>query len=308
MASTFVKRIIIAGLLAVLVAGCSKESNTTGSSGVSGQKVYAQQHSGSLPVRIIPESPTSGDELRAVLTEGGKTETWRWEKNGQILEDENTPQLAKNHFAKGDTISVTVTMGNLEGKASVVIADSPPEIRSVRLTPDNICKGVDITAVPDGFDADGDELRYSYKWEVNGEEKGEDSAVLQGNSFKAGDRVSLCVTAYDGDTAGKPFQTQSVTIPKGCPVFVSTPPTSFKGTQYTYNADARDPDGGAITYLLAAAPAGMSINEKTGLINWPITRESSGTHEIEIIAQNSEGGKVSQRYSLNITLPPGASQ
>lgn len=303
MALTIMKRLICAGFLAVLLVGCSKKENAARSS-----KVYAQQHSGSLLVRIIPESPTSNDDLQAVFSEGGSTLSWRWEKNGQVLEGENTPRLSKSRFAKGDAISVTVTAGGREGKASVTIANSPPEIRSVRFTPDHICSGVDLTAVPDGFDADGDEQRFSCKWLVNGEETGADTAVLQGDKIKKGDLVSVSITPNDGESAGKTFRTQSITIPKGCPVFVSTPPASFKGTQYTYNAVARDPDGDGVTYSLATAPAGMTINEKTGLINWPVTKESSGTHDIEIIARNSEGGKASQRYSLNITLPFGATQ
>jgi hypothetical protein len=308
MLMNFLRIFVIAGLLASLLAGCSKEGRSAKAKAVPGGRTHIQRHSGSIAVSIIPESPTSGDDLRAVLSEGGNNLIYRWEKNGQILEGENSPRLTKNNFASGDTISVTVKAGNREGNASVTIANSPPEIRSVRFTPDLICKGVDITAVPDGFDADGDEIRYECKWIINGEETTEDSLVLKGNRIKTGDTVSAAITPYDTYDSGKTYRTQTITVPKAAPFFTSVPPSTFRGKIYTYNAVAKEPDGGSISYSLASAPDGMTIDEKTGRVSWPIKEGSAGLNNIEIVAQSSEGGKAVQRYSLNITLQPGASE
>jgi hypothetical protein len=304
----FVKILVVTGLLSGLLAGCSREGNPAGGTAVPNRKVHIQEHSGSLRVNILPESPTSSDDLRAVFNEGGNALTLRWEKNGQVLEGENAPRLAKSHFAKGDVITLNVTAGSQEGKASVTIANSPPEIRSVRFTPDQICRGVNVTAVPEGIDADGEEIRYECKWIINGEETTEDSLVLTSDRFKKGDTISVAITPFDGSGAGKTYRSQAITVPKAAPRFISTPPATFRGKFYSYNAKAVDPDGEPITYALASAPAGVTIDEKSGRITWPITEGATGLHTIEIVAQGSEGVKASQKYSLNITLQSGASE
>ncbi|MBP1751564.1 MAG: hypothetical protein H6Q57_400, partial [Geobacteraceae bacterium] len=108
------------------LSGCSrKEQAADGTPGAEQQK-KTQEHSGELFVKILPESPTSGDDLHAVFSSAVSV-SWQWEKNGQLLENEKTPKLARGRFAKGDTISVVVTAGGKEGKASVTIANSPPE-------------------------------------------------------------------------------------------------------------------------------------------------------------------------------------
>jgi len=305
----FSVKFLCAGLVIsiVILPGCSRQERAPGNSAGTAQQKLIQKHTGKLLVSILPETPTSSDDLQAIFTEGGAV-TCHWEKNGRILENENTPRLAKSRFAKGDIISVTASLGGQEGKATVTIANSPPEIRSVRFTPDNIFSGVDITAVPDGFDADGDEVSFSCKWFVNDEEAAGDTTVLRGGKIKKGDRVSVLITPSDREATGKVYPTQALTIPKASPRFISTPPTTFRGNVYTYNAAARDPDGDTITYSLSSSPAGMIIDERTGRINWPITRGDSGLHTIEVTAQNSEGVKAFQRYTLNITLQSGVSE
>src|SRR5262249_25574107 len=53
------------------------------------------------------------------------------------------------------------------------------------------------------------------------------------------------------------------------PVITSTPPFfAIIGQLYSYGATASDPDGDTLKFLLLTAPAGMSINENTGVIQW----------------------------------------
>jgi hypothetical protein len=307
MVTDFGKIIVIGGLLAGLLTGCSKDGNNE-TKAVPESQTHVKRQSASLPVRILPESPTSSDDLYAVLSEGGNHLTFRWEKNGQFIEGQNTRRLSKSHFAKGDSISVLVTAGKLKGQASVAIENSPPEIRSVRFTPENICRGVDITAVPDGFDRDGDDVSYECKWIINGEETADGSLILKGDRINKGDTISAEITPYDSNNTGKIYRTQAITAPKAVPFFISVPPSSFRGKIYTYNAEAKDPDGGAINYSLASAPGGMTIDKKSGRISWPVEKDSAGLHTIEIVAQSSEGTQASQRYTLNITLQQGASE
>jgi len=48
----------------------------------------------------------------------------------------------------------------------------------------------------------------------------------------------------------------------------------------------------------------MTIDSKSGKITWPITKASGGSSIVEIEAQDSDGAKATQKYTLNITLPP----
>jgi thiol-disulfide isomerase/thioredoxin len=53
------------------------------------------------------------------------------------------------------------------------------------------------------------------------------------------------------------------------PTITSTPiTTATVGEEYTYEVDATDPDGDTLYYSLVISPAGMTINENTGVINW----------------------------------------
>lgn len=262
-----------------------------------------QQPVGKLSVKISPESPTVEGDLQAIPV-GGEV-NYRWERNGQVINVETGPVLPKDRYSKGDVISVTVTAHGAEGTASVRIRNSPPRITSVPFSPEYLHRGVDITVAPEAFDADGDRVRFRYKWLVNGEERSEDS-VLKGDQFKKGDKIIIKVIPYDNDEDGVVFTSKPLVIPNAPPSFVSSPPQHFQGEIYMYHAKAEDPDGDILTYSLAAAPQGMTIDNKTGAIEWKINKEAAGTHTLEVVAKDPEGSKAIQKYSLLITIPGGA--
>jgi hypothetical protein len=285
----------------VALSGCSKEEGTTNGGDISRLQHNGQQHSGELKVRILPEVPTSTDDLNAVFS-SDRSVSWQWEKNGRIIEKENTPRLSCRLFIKGDVISVIALSGGKKGKTSVTIANTPPEIRQVRLTPDRICAGVEITAVPDGFDANGDEVGYNCKWIINGEDIYEKSLSLNGKMIKKGDSVSVEISPFDSFGTGSIYRTQAFVVPNAMPEFISAPPSSFQGRIYSYKAVAKDPDDDTISYYLARSPKGMTIDGQSGIISWQIKDDDIGTHSIEIVAQDSEGAKCLQQYTLNINL------
>lgn len=254
-------------------------------------------------IKLIPDIPTVKQDLEALVADGGNV-TYKWGKNGAVIDDANTQRLFKERFKKGDGISVTVTADGEETGVSVVIRNSPPEIRSAQFSPEYIYRGVDISAEPKTFDADGDEVNFRYQWIINGEELiGADSTVLKGDRFKRGDMVSVRIIPFDKEDDGAAYTTRSLIIPNGSPRFTSSPPLKFKGFTYTYNVAAQDHDGDAITYSLASAPKGMSIDGDTGRIVWQFTKTDEGSHAIEVVAQDTEGLKGFQKYTLTITIP-----
>jgi len=66
-----------------------------------------------------------------------------------------------------------------------------------------------------------------------------------------------------------------------------------------------DPEGDPITFSLASAPPGMTIDSKTGVITWRVSEKYAGTHIVEIVAQDPLGIRVTQKYPLSITMKEG---
>jgi hypothetical protein len=234
--------------------------------------------------------------------------SYAWEKNGSAIEGETSPRLSPGRFGRHDRITAVVFSCGVKGSATVVIGKPAPRIVSVSFHPGEIRSGIDIIAVPSSPDPEGDEVKFSYRWSVNGELLSDDTPVLKGDRFKAGDKVSLVVVPSDGAKVGAPYQTASVTVAKGTPWFDSTPSPEFSGATYTYQALARDPEGARLTYSLASAPRGMTVDAGSGMITWPVTSGDSGTHLIQVIAHNPDGAQAMQRYAVTIRLNGGTVQ
>lgn len=90
------------------------------------------------------------------------------------------------------------------------------------------------------------------------------------------------------------------------PTITSTP--SFQGivsVPYTYAVTATDPQNMPLKYRLPQAPAGMTINTNTGLVQW--TPASSGSFFVQVAA-DGVGGSFYQGYTLTVipfaNLPP----
>ena len=83
--------------------------------------------------------------------------------------------------------------------------------------------------------------------------------------------VSLTVADGQGGTATQSFTILVQQEPGNHPPVIISQPvtTAVAGQTYTYPVKAVDPDDDPLTYVLDAAPAGMTIDPATGLISWP---------------------------------------
>ena len=101
------------------------------------------------------------------------------------------------------------------------------------------------------------------------------------------------------------FATQSFTVTVAqtavAPVITSTPILTAKvGTAYRYDVDATDANGDALAYrLVAPIPAGMTINQTTGLISW--TPTANGTFSVTVRATDPGGLFGSQSFNVSVT-------
>ncbi|MBL8057440.1 MAG: putative Ig domain-containing protein [Anaerolineales bacterium] len=72
------------------------------------------------------------------------------------------------------------------------------------------------------------------------------------------------------------------------PQFTSQPAALFAppGYVWRYNADAQDPNGGPVTYSLAEAPAGMTIDAASGFIQWTPPAGAGGAAAVTVQASD----------------------
>jgi hypothetical protein len=213
----------------------------------------------------------------------------------------STEQVPRTKVGAGPGIAIG------QGAVDPMEENRRPRMVSVNLEPaDRIFRGTDIMAVPQALDPDGDEVTFKYQWVINGVETSlVDGAVLRGDQFKRGDEISIHVTPRDPQGEGKTAKTNPVIIPNAPPMFSSNPPMEFKSFTYTYQPVVEDPDGDPITLSLVNAPEGMMLDPKSQTIVWSLRPQHSGTHEIEILAEDDQGGRAVQKYSLSVTIPGG---
>lgn len=251
---------------------------------------------------ILPAAPTAHDPLRAVFQCDSGLVVYRWEKDGELLAGEERAGLAASHLLKGSVITVIVEHNGVSYRESTTIGNIPPVISQVSFKNPAIHRGVDIELVARGEDADGDEITFNYQWFRNGRQiDALDGAKLPGDQFSRGDQVSFTVVPFDGVEAGAPYEGSAITIPNAPPAFVTKPPLQFLAEIYSYQAQAIDPDGDEVTYALENPPPGMKIDRRTGKINWPLAGLSAGEYRINIVADDSQGQKSYQAYSLTMS-------
>ena len=91
------------------------------------------------------------------------------------------------------------------------------------------------------------------------------------------------------------------------PIIISEPAiTATESNQYSYQLEAKDPDGDSLTYLLTLSPEGMSINCENGLITWTPTNEQVGINLVEVeISDGRESDTQSFEIEvINVNNPP----
>ena len=110
--------------------------------------------------------------------------------------------------------------------------------------------------------------------------------------------VEIIVVDTQGGFARQGF-TLTTTGINQAPQIVSIPITrTTVDNNYTYNVVAQDPEGDAIRYELINAPAGMTIDNSTGEINWIADATQVGNNVVTILATDANGASNTQTFDL----------
>ncbi|HEY9893199.1 MAG TPA: putative Ig domain-containing protein [Candidatus Sericytochromatia bacterium] len=113
----------------------------------------------------------------------------------------------------------------------------------------------------------------------------------------------ITVTASDG-RGGVSTQSFNLTTvasaPNDTPVITSAPRLKTGlGSPYLYNVQAIDPNGDPLTYTLATAPAGMTLDER-GRVFWQPTSTQFGSNPVKIVVADGRSGVAQQEFAIDV--------
>ena len=179
--------------------------------------------------------------------------------------------------------------------------NQPPQVTSVDVTPNFPKIGDTLKITATATDPDGDEVTFIYQWFKNEEllpEETSDTLSLKG--FKRGDRIMLNVIPYAGKEKGSPGL-MKVTVGNTSPEITSNPNESrFENRRFTYQVKATDSENDPLAYSLKSAPAGMTIEKSTGLIQWDVPPDFRGKASVTVSVTDNQGGEGLQSFIYDI--------
>jgi RHS repeat-associated protein len=118
--------------------------------------------------------------------------------------------------------------------------------------------------------------------------------------------VLLQVDDGHGGSAQQQYTVATITAPPNRPpVFTSTPVVDAQvNTAYSYQAQATDADGDALTFALVNGPAGMTVSA-AGLVSWRPTGDQVGDQNVVLGVDDGHGGAAVQAYRIALGQEPG---
>ncbi|MEM2870558.1 MAG: putative Ig domain-containing protein [Thermoplasmata archaeon] len=110
---------------------------------------------------------------------------------------------------------------------------------------------------------------------------------------------SVSVRITDGSFSLLYNFTIRVVLTTSLPRFISEPPgIAAKGVLYRYRALAQDDDNDTLTYALLSGPPGMTIDPRTGVLEW--LPEWTGSFKVNLRVSDGRGGEAVQEFNLSV--------
>jgi hypothetical protein len=147
-------------------------------------------------------------------------------------------------------------------------------------------------------EANDKEIFYRYEWSINGQPAGTGSDSISG--FKRGDKVAVKITPFDGEKPGNP-RTLTVDVQNTPPKVSESKEPKYDGKTFTAQINASDPDGDQLSYELLNGPEGMTIDKKSGVVNWSLKENNGGDYPVKVKITDGHRGEVT--YQLTATIP-----
>jgi RHS repeat-associated protein len=161
------------------------------------------------------------------------------------------------------------------------------------------------------FDPDGDPITFEWVPVVrpinsDGTFTGPTTPAPSFTPTLPGNYVSRLIVRDDrGTSSVADTVTIAAAVTNTAPAFVSTPVTSaFTGQLYSYDVNAADVDPlDVLQFSLPTAPAGMSIDPQTGIIQWVPGALQGGAHAVVVRVQDAGGFFATQSFTIQVSSP-----
>jgi hypothetical protein len=157
-------------------------------------------------------------------------------------------------------------------------------------------------------------IRAEVQWSLNGEEvetsdyDGLGEPIQFSKKTTAGDKVSAVVTPYDPASAPGTKTKKEVVIGSAPPAVKVTDQkivgNDKEGYAYTARVDAKDPQGGPITFAVIQAPEGLSVDSQ-GNVTWKVSEKVSGSFPVVISASDEKGAKTDVSFTVVLRWQKG---
>lgn len=253
-------------------------------------------------VYAVRAKDADGDELRFSLVEGAYPEGMTIDENLGLVRWTPSADDAGLHFV---TIQVDDGVGGIDTQTySINVIDSalnnPPVITSVPSVATSVGSKYVYTVA--AKDPDGDRIVYAL-------EEGPEGATFNASTGRfewspaESDIGNVRIVFTATDVYGKrAVQSYTLTVaPNQAPTIVSTPPTSaVPDAPYSYDVQATDPEGDAITYALVQGPEGMTVDEY-GRLRWtPAASLMNVNVPVTVAAIDSYSNVTEQRFTVSV--------
>ncbi len=263
-----------------------------------------------LPDPVMPKEPIKA-EVDADDPDGDSLMfRLQWFANGQPIAGETKPVLPPHTVKRGDQIAVEVVPmdGTVEGvpvrSQTVAIPNTPPEIVNLTLEPGQPHVGDTIKVDAQGKDQDNDSVGFRFRWLRNGTQVSDgETSQLATAGYARGDVIMVEVTPFDSIDKGQPFRSPAIVVVNNDPRITSTPPDRTVQGRYEYVVAASDPEGDPVTFDLEAAPPGMTVDKRTGRIEWQVPPALQGSHRVRVVVRDDHGGSGFQEFEVGMATP-----
>ena len=303
----------IVSFAALGLMGCSLDSSPTDATGAD---IAGPNHPPVIRSITLSPTPLVREGVVTAIVEAddvdrdAMTFTFTWIVNDELRPDEASSTFHPERLNLGDRLSVEAIPhdGKISGmpvrSQPVVVGNTPPVIRAVTIQPNGAKVGDQLVATVDGGDIDGDDVRYTYRWSHNNRliAEGEQGA-LDTTGFSRGDTIAVSATPHDRNSHGKEQLSELLTLANSPPKFTSSAPGVLTQGQFGYVASAVDPENDPLTFSLESAPPGMTIDEKTGRIQWEVPAASTGTYRVKVLVKDDHQGWASQEFGVTLGNP-----
>ena len=118
--------------------------------------------------------------------------------------------------------------------------------------------------------------------------------------FSRGDAIAVSVTPHDRGSHGKEQLSELLTLANCPPKFTSSAQGILAQGQFGYVASAVDPENDPFIFWLESAPPGMTIDEKTGRIQWEVPAASAGVYRVKVLVKDDHQGWASQGFDVTL--------